>query len=368
MQTAEEIAPLRTEMRKLLDRECSFERVRALAASGERHDAGLWRLASELGWHALGIPELHDGLGMGFQALAAAYEELGRTLAPLPFLPAQLCAEALLVAGSETQRARYLPKIAAGTLCASLMSPDTLSNPQQAPTLRIDGDVLRLDGAAHPLLCPLGADLLLAFAYDRQHGWAAVLIEPAGDGVEIQPQPTMDETRHLGSIRLSELLLPAERRLPGDALVLCDALMRHAALALALDSIGGADRILARTIDYLKVRKQFGRAVGSFQALKHRAANLKLALESSRCLVNDAVQRHVSGHPDAALWASLAKFQAADAYAFIAGDCVQLHGGIGFTWDHECHLFLKRAKLNQMLFGSSAWHQDRAASLLTRAA
>jgi alkylation response protein AidB-like acyl-CoA dehydrogenase len=143
-----------------------------------------------------------------------------------------------------------------------------------------------------------------------------------------------------------------------------DALLGHAALALACDGLGLADAVLTLTVEYLKTRMQFGKVIGSFQALKHRCANHKVALEAARASTHDAVRHWVEGRSDARARSSLAKAHACEAATVIATDAVQLHGGIGFTWEHTCHLFLKRAKLNEALFGTRAAHEDRAANLL----
>ena len=174
-----------------------------------------------------------------------------------------------------------------------------------------------------------------------------------------------DATRTLGRLRLDQHPVPAERLLAEGAAAeqLRERLMDHAALALAADSIGGAAAIFDITLEYLKTRRQFDRPIGSFQALKHRCATLRIRQRAAEASLLRAREASTGGIERPSTAASIAKFEACDAYLAIAAQAIQLHGGIGFTWEHSCHLFLKRAKLNQVMFGSSGWHQDRVASL-----
>ncbi len=190
----------------------------------------------------------------------------------------------------------------------------------------------------------------------------ALAIDPKRHGVSIDLFKAGDLTRHLGEVSFNNLELPADCLMDADGRQLAERLLTHGSLALASDSVGGAARIFELTIEYLKTREQFGRPIGSFQALKHRCANLKVLLEVGAATVREAVAQ--AEMADAARWACMAKFQGCDAYANIAGDAIQLHGGIGFTWEHHCHLFLKRARLNQQLYGGSEWHRDRVAQLI----
>jgi alkylation response protein AidB-like acyl-CoA dehydrogenase len=177
-------------------------------------------------------------------------------------------------------------------------------------------------------------------------------------GVEVETHDIIDLTRTLGEVRLTGVQVPPERIFP-----LAAGLLDHAAVALACDSSGGAAHILERTVSYLGTRKQFDRPIGSFQALKHRAATWKIQLEAVAALTRHACDLLDSAAGGRSATASCAKFSAAETYVAIAEDSVQLHGGIGFTWDHECHLFLKRSRLNCELFGGSTQHRERVAEL-----
>jgi alkylation response protein AidB-like acyl-CoA dehydrogenase len=361
-----DLEALRSGIRDVLEREAARDQVQSFVAGGLTLDAGLWTKASELGWLALAIPEEYGGLGLDFAAQAILYEELGRFVTPLPLLGTMLVAEALAGSGTPKQQAAWLPRIASGEMPASL-PVQTPGGPADGVLMSKAGDRLILSGRADDLIEGAAARLLLIGARDADGGQHYILVEPAADGVAAVAEPTADQTRHLAHIRFENTAIPADRLLPGPAEALNEALLSHAALALACDAMGGAAAIFEQTIDYLKIREQFGKPIGSFQALKHRCADHKVALEASGAVVREAVRKRAAGATDAALYASMAKFYACDVYSTIATDAVQLHGGIGFTWEHPCHLFLKRAKLNEALFGTAAAHADRAANLLLAA-
>jgi alkylation response protein AidB-like acyl-CoA dehydrogenase len=240
---------------------------------------------------------------------------------------------------------------------------------RKTPTVRLrrrPDDTLVLSGDAHDLLDGAAATVLLLAAQGDDGASYLVLVRPREDGVTVQAESLVDRTRHLAHAHLGDIVIPADRQLGEEPLRdgLSDALLGHAALALACDGLGLADAVLTLTVDYLKTRVQFGKPIGSFQALKHRCANHKVALEATRAMTYEAVRHWAEGRSDAAARSSLAKAHACEMAAVIATDAVQLHGGIGFTWEHSCHLFLKRAKLNEALFGTRAAHEDRAAALL----
>jgi alkylation response protein AidB-like acyl-CoA dehydrogenase len=366
MDGAAEFDALRETFCRVLTERASREQVQRFINSSELYDKALWREAAELGWLALPVPEDQGGLGLGFEVAALLYEELGRRVAPAPVLATFLVAQALTEAGTDAQKAASLPELVSGVAPASL---SVIEPKRKAPSLRLrrrpDG-ALVLSGEAHDLLDGASATLLLVTAQSEDEAFHFVLVRPRDDGVTVRAEPLVDPTRHLAHVRFDDLVLAADRQLgerplrPG----LSDALLEHAALALACDAIGGADAVLSLTIEYLKTRVQFGKPIGSFQALKHRCANHKVALEAARAMTHDVVRRWADRRPAAAAYASLAKAYACDVATAIATDAIQLHGGIGFTWEHPCHLYLKRAKLNETLFGTRTAHEDRAAALL----
>jgi len=356
---------LRDSARELLAAQCASDTVLRVIA-GERALADtLWRTMAGLGWQGLAIAEPYGGLGLGRGDLMAIYYELGRYCAPLPFLGTMLAAEALALCGSAAQRERYLPAIADGSLRAAVMAPELAFAPQQLALTVSGGDELSLSGWVEHLADARDADLLVLFARHVDGELTALLVEPVADALPRETIATVDQTRHFCALRCDGLRLPRARVLATgpEASRLAGALLDHAALALACDSSGGAEHVFEKTIAYLQTRRQFNRLIGSFQALKHRCADMKVQLEASGSAVEKAVQTACAGGA-LALPAGLAKAYAGDVYARVAGEAMQLHGGIGFTWEHDCHLFLKRAKLNQMLFGAGHWHRDRCAALL----
>lgn len=317
---------------------------------GRGFDRDLWAEMAALGWLGLTVPEAHGGLGLGLAHACVLHEELGRELASVPALSAMLAVEALSRHADRVVQARVLPAIAAGECVAVLALPGAMS----LPLLDTDGTVR---GMVDDVSFADVADILL-LPMERADGTVVLaLLRADAEGVLVAKRPLVDLTRSAGVVTLDGATPDAV--LTPD----WDALANHAAVGLASDAVGGADALFERTIEYLKVREQFGRAIGSFQALKHRAADWKVKIEAVKVLARHAGALLDQTGAEAGATASGAKAYACDVYAAFAGDAVQLHGGIGFTWEHPCHLFLKRAKLSQQMFGSSATHKDRVAQL-----
>lgn len=319
---------------------------------GAPMDRALWSTMAELGWLGLGIDEAQGGLGLGMAHLGVLFEELGGVLAAVPAMQSSIAAEAIAAHGSETAKAKILPAIVAGETVA------TIALAGRALPVWQDGTV---SGVVEHVPFAADADLLLL---PVRVGDEIVLapVDSNASGVSCEKRLVSDLTRQLGTVRLDFVAVPEADLLRPRANG-WEALGDRIAVALACDAIGGAAEILARTVDYLGIREQFGRPIGSFQALKHRAASWKVLLEASTALVRQAASALAGADEDASALASSAKFYACDTYAAICEDAIQLHGGIGFTWEHPCHLFLKRAKLNQMLGGSSTEHKERVARL-----
>lgn len=359
-----DLEALRDGLRGVLSEQASHEKVATFTDGQGVLDAGLWGQASELGWLALSAPEAQGGLGLGPAELAVVYEELGRTVTPLPVLGALMVVEAL--SQDAERQSTWIERLASGELigATSQLTPQSLTTDL---VLTADGDSVVLSGASGHILDGAAASLLLLLAREGETlRW--VLVEPAADGVTVERIETIDRTRHLGRVAFDNLRLPRERCLPGDAQQIADALIRHAGLALAADAMGGAAAILDITLEYLKTRQQFGKPIGSFQALKHRCADHKIALVAAQAYVAEAVAKAASGAPEAHRYALSAKALACEVFVRIAQDAVQLHGGIGYTWEHPCHLYLKRAKFNEQLFGGPTVWLDAAADRLLAAA
>ena len=358
MMQVEELNELRETIRAFLGSESDSHQVRrALENPGEFHTK-MWAKIAELGWLGICIDEQYDGLGLGVSAAAIGYEEFGRYLTPLPFMSTVLASAAINRSGSEAQKSDWLPKIAAGEISACIGLP-SFTAPVQASD---NGDAVVLNGVSANLLDAARTDLLLVPLIDASERVGLAIIEAKAQGVAISVRPTIDQTRQLCDVHLDGVVVSRSRIFYPEEQAWTD-LFDHACVALACDSMGGATHILEKTVDYLKMRNQFGRPIGSFQALKHRCATWKILQEAAGALTANSTRMLSSDESTKSVWASNAKFYACDAYASIAGDAIQLHGGIGFTWEHDCHLFFKRAKLNQVLFGAGAEHKDRIARL-----
>ena len=351
--TAEE---LRDSIREVLEGEELPQAAPADALHRTARTTELWRKMGGLGWLGLTSEERFGGLGLGFRELGVLYEELGRHLTPLPVLPTLLVAECLNIAGSEDQKAKWLPAIAAGDLRATLALP---AGTAVLPGIDASGSVV---GSVSNVLYADSVDEILLPVRDSSGRRFLALITPDTANVRIEVRPTIDQSRALADVELNGARLTPDRLLPLDERPWM-ALLDHACVALACDAVGGAARILELTVSYMETRTQFGRPIGSFQALKHRAATWKILVEAVTALARHATDLLASADAAASAVASSAKFSACDAYVAVAGDAIQLHGGIGFTWAHECHLFLKRARLDVVLFGGSAQHRDRVAEL-----
>jgi alkylation response protein AidB-like acyl-CoA dehydrogenase len=351
------VEELRDSIREVLDSGTDFTAfLNSELAERSRHGDELWQRMAALGWFGLATEERFGGLGLGFRELGVLYEELGRYLVALPVTATLLAAQSVSLAGSEEQKSQWLPAFAGGGLRAAVALPGSGDDvPVINPDGVVNGRVLHVPYADRV------DEILLPVRHD-DGGLSLALFARDSQGIRIESREVIDMTRTLAEVRLGSVSVSPERLFHLREQHV-RALLDHAALALACDAIGGAGHILDRTVAYMGTRKQFGRPIGSFQALKHRAASWKIQLEGVTALTRHACDLIDSGEADGSAAASCAKFLACEAYVAIAEDSVQLHGGIGFTWDHECHLFLKRARLSCELSGSSTEHRERVAKL-----
>jgi len=307
-------------------------------------DRKLWAKAADLGWMACAVPEADGGLGLGAPGIDLLHRELGCWLAPGPFLSTLATAQWLAEFADADIKSRYLPAILAGEL--TVVVPVAMSS----AIADEPGNLLRVLGSADAGLAVLPGD----------EAGSMRLAELSPNEQRLTSVNIWDCTRQVSDLRLEGLRTTAVVQ-NGDGLI------ANLCLAIAGDSLGAARSIADQTVDYMKTREQFGRPIGTFQALKHRAADLyaKLAIQDE--LQNQAVDAKDSGS-DAGMWTRLAKAGATDAASFISGDCVQLHGGVGHTWEFDVHMFLKRSRLNQSLVAPNWVLLDEAADLLETAA
>ena len=365
---------LRSAVRALLEDRCGWPDVLARTETPETYDAGLWRaLAADLGCAGLLIPESQGGAGASYREAAVVAEEAGRAVAPVPYLGSAVVATAALLAAEGAGRAgneELLAGLADGTVTAALAVPfAAMPGARPEPTVRLGaspvqaepGDGYWLSGTVTGLTDALPADVLLIPVDAVPYGLYAV--RAAEPGVSLVPVVSLDMTRQLADLTLDEV--PARRIASGEAAqrAVAAALTAGAAV-LAAEQLGLAERCLEITVAYLKERRQFGRPVGSFQALKHRLADLWVGVTQARAAARYAAACLATDDPDVAVAVALAKAACSDIAVRAAEECVQLHGGIGFTWEHPAHLYLKRAKSSATGFGPPDRHRASLAQLV----
>ena len=365
---------LRSTTRRFLEDRRPLSRVREVIEAEETFDREVWQAGCELGWAAMLVPPEHEGGSVTDQPLVdlvVLAEELGRVLSPEPVVATNVVADAIARFGDDRQRAELLAPIARGELTGAWCLTADGSADVEAIGVRAtrDGDGLRLDGTAGFVPGAAVADLLLV-AVTSEDGLLHLLVRLPRDGVAIRRLTTLDVTRRYAEVRFDGVVVPASAALGGPPIA-AELAARGLAVATVLqaaEAVGGADHLVAATVQYAKDRIQFGRPIGSFQAIKHRLADLTMTLEGMRAAAHYAALALGDGFDDADEAVAVAGSYVADAYAFVCGEAVQLHGGIGFTWEHDAHLFVRRAKVEQVLYGDPAWHRDRLCSMLERAA
>jgi alkylation response protein AidB-like acyl-CoA dehydrogenase len=332
-----EQAALREALRAFLRQHATPERVRQAMADPAGFDETAWkRLTGELGLTALAVPERFDGVGAGLGEVAVAVEEIGRVLLPVPYLSSVLVAAVLGEAAEAGVEAagEYLGALASGELTAALVLADTLTV--------ADG---RLSGTATHVIDAPQADLFLARAGDALYAVRRV-------HTDVAVADTMDQTRGQAAVSFHGATATLVSR-TGDGGALARRSEELLRVLLAVESVGAAEQALAITVEYLKTREQFGRPIGTFQALKHRCADLAVEVAAARATAHAAVQAALGASEDSLdVLGPLAKRYCADVFFHVAAEMIQLHGGIGFTWEHQAHLYLKRAKSTQLLHGT----------------
>jgi alkylation response protein AidB-like acyl-CoA dehydrogenase len=352
----------------------SLKRIRALRDGGDPSgfSLDLWHEMAALGWAGIVVPERYGGSGLGYSHLMVVMEELGRGLMPEPMIPTVLASAALLAGGSEEQKRTILPTVARGESLVALGYQEARSrfDPHHVETrAEKRGDGWLLNGEKRIVLGGGSADSLIVAARTRgentdRAGITLFLIDAKASGVSVRSQ-TLVDARPAAIIRLDGVRVDASSivgEVDRGASVLEEALDRATA-ALASEMLGSMLAAFDMTLEYLKTRKQFGVLIGTFQALKHRAAVVYTETELSRSAVVAAAFAIDAGRADAAELVSLAKARLSDAFVLTANEAVQMHGGIGMTDEHDIGFFLKRARSAEMTFGDAAWHRRRYADL-----
>lgn len=351
---SEEQEALRDSVRDFLQATSSVERVRELMETDEGYDPAVWRrMAEELGLQSMAIPEEYGGAGFGYPECAIVLEEMGRALYSGPFLSSAVIAAQLLTrSDDEAAKTEFLPAIADGSRIVTLVDGSAGEIVAEA-----SGDGYALTGSVELVLDGHIADVFLVAA-KGEHGVSILAIEADATGVTRSLQQTLDRTRKLAKVEFSG----ATGRLIGEegaSEPLLATVRAIAISALAAEQTGGAERALEITVDYVKIREQFGRKIGSFQAIKHRLADLLVAVQSASSAslyATSAIDEDSDELIEAAL---VAGTTCSEAFVNTAQQMIQLHGGIGYTWEHDAHLYLRRAKSSGAIFGAP--HEHRAA-------
>jgi alkylation response protein AidB-like acyl-CoA dehydrogenase len=365
---------LRSTARKFLENECTSGFVRARMEEPAGVTDEFWAKLAEQGWLGLIYPEEHGGSGLGFVDLTVLMEEMGRVVMPGPFFSTVLLGGlAIREAGSAAQKKEWLTKVAAGQAKATLAWTEpsarwdaagiTCSAKEQKGGFVLNGTKLFVPDAHL-------ADAIVVVARTgegkAEDGVSLILVPKTTRGVQVKLLPTMDQTRKLCEVTFQDATVPADALMgvKGKAWPTLTRVVERATVALCAEMCGGAQRVLDMTTDYAKIRIAFGKPIGTYQGVKHKAADMLVDVENAKSLTYYAAWAVDENSPEAPLAASMAKAYVTDAYRKIAGAGIQLHGGIGFTWEHDLHLYFKRAKSSEFTFGDATYHRERVAQLI----
>jgi alkylation response protein AidB-like acyl-CoA dehydrogenase len=356
---------MRRAVRSLLEREAGRDAVRRMVDDGAHLPARLWSQLVELGWVGLLVPEEHGGSGLGMVDLVVVQEELGRRVLPGPFLSSAVLATLAARRLGDTELLRRVAGGGRGTLALEESGSGT-GDPLDAVACRAEptgqhddpAGAWLLDGLKPVVLDADTADWALVVARDGT-GLATFLVEHP----EAEPVPALDVTRRVARLALSRR--PARRvGPPGDQTGLLRRVVDDVAVALCAETLGACDAALEMAVEYAKVRVQFGRPIGSFQAIRHKIVDMLHHLELARVGTHYAAWTSDTEAADRPTASAMAKGFVGEAAAMITGETIQVHGGVGFTWDADCHLYFRRVKQNDVLFGRSGWHRQRLADLV----
>jgi acyl-CoA dehydrogenase len=331
--------------------------VRALYedSDGDGVPAELWKAVGEQGWLAVLVPEEHDGIGLGMLDASVIARAFGAGTVPGPWLGTVLVGEAVRLAGSPAQQAAWLPRLAAGEVkgAVALLAPNAFPAPEGAPATAAGGTLSgRLDFVEYAQV----ADVLVVAAQDGLH-----LVDPSSAGVTVTPVEALDRTTRLATVTLDGA---TGERLEASSPAAVQELLDRAAVLVANDLVGIARKALTDTVEYDKTRVQFGKPVGSFQAIKHDLADLHVAVTMAEHAATYAAHALDVDAADRTLAVSIAKSKAGDTARKATSDMIQYHGGIGYTWEHDAHFYFKRAKRLEYAYGDAAHHRERIARLL----
>ena len=370
---SEEQDEIRRQASRFLTEHCPATHVRDMLDDDRGYSPDIWSKMAENGWMGLTIPEEYDGVGLGFLDLVLILEEMGKVNLPSPFIPTVVLAvEALLAGGSEEQKKQYLPPIAMGEAVWAFALAEESGvfdcGSVQATAEKQGGDYVLN-----------GTKLFVQDAHNAQHlivvartggsgddGVSCFIVDGSAPGLKTTLLKTMDATRKQCAVELDGVRVPAANLLGGEgqgAAIVC-AVMNKGCAALSAEAVGGSQWVLETTVEYAKTRMQFDRPIGGFQAVKHPLADMLLELESGKSVTYYAAWTLDENHAEKDASVAMAKAYTSDAFREATYQGIQLHGGIGFTWEHDMHLYFKRAKNTEFMFGDPSYHRERLAQIL----
>ncbi len=370
----EEQAMLKTSARDFLENECPKKLVRDMMDDPTGYSPELWKKMADLGWQGLIFPEQYGGVGMTFLDLAVLLEEMGRALVPGPFVPTVLLAgQPILAAGTEEQKQRFLPKIASGEMVMTLALMEE-NGGMEASDISVKataaGGGFTISGTKMFVPDAHVADHILCVARtkdgaNKEDGISLFLVEAKSEGIKTTVLKTLTGQK-LCEVVFNNVAVPKENILGevDKGWPVIKKVLNEAIIAECAWMIGGAQWVLDTSVEYAKERIQFGKPIGSFQAIQHKCANMAIDVEGAVNITYYAAWAVSENDPEIAMAASMAKEWCSDIYTRAAADGIQIHGGIGFTWDHDMHLYFKRAKSSEVTYGDGDYHREKVAEML----
>jgi len=364
---------LKTSARDFLKKECPMDLVREMMEDDRGYSPKLWRQMTDLGWQGLVIPEAYEGIGSSFLDLVVLLEEMGRALVPGPFVSTVVCGgRTIQAAGNEAQKQRFLPAIADGEMIVTLAlleSSGSFVPSGISVSSTPSGDDYIINGSKLFVPDAHVADFLICVARTGkgtgEDGISLFLVDMKSRGIQVDVLTTMTGEK-LCEVTFDNVAVPADGLLgPRDGgWPVVQNMLDEALIAECAWMIGGARWVLETSVDYAKEREQFGVPIGTFQAIQHKLANVVVEVEGATSIVYYAAWTVDEGDPGKTLATSIAKAWCSDVYTHAGFEGVQVHGGMGFTWEHDMHLYLKRAKSSEVTFGDGDYHRERIAQLL----
>jgi len=370
----EEQVMLKTSARDFLQQECPKKLVRAMMEDEKGYSPELWKKIADLGWLGLAFPEEYGGVGSSFLDLAVLLEECGRALLPGPFISTVVLAGRPIAAcGDENQKQKFLPNIASGDMILTLAFIETSGGIEASDitvTATLSDDFFNVNGTK--LFVPYAhiADYFLCVtrtknSQDKEDGVTLLLVNAESPGIQIEPLKTMTGDK-LYEVVFSNVTVPAKNVLgeSDKGWPIMKRILAEGQVAESAWMTGGTRWAMETSIDYAKIRIAFGRPIGSFQAIQHKLANVAVGVEGATAIMYYAAWAIMVNDPDVDMAASMAKSWCGETYKQATFDGIQIHGGIGYTWDHDMHLYLKRAKASEVTFGDSDYHREKVAQML----